>query len=48
LSVAWPFFVFSICFLEWEKISKRRAIVVTALLHTCQNLLPAIALLVGI
>ena len=44
LIVAWPFFVFSVCFLEWEKKSKGRAIVVTALVHTCQNLLPAIAL----
>jgi hypothetical protein len=47
LIVAWPFFVFSICFLEWEKISKGRAIVVTALVHTCQNLLPAVALVVS-
>jgi hypothetical protein len=47
LSVAWPFFVFSVCFLEWEKRSKGRAIVVTALVHTCQNIIPAIAVVVG-
>lgn len=45
LGVLWPFFVFSICFLEWEKKSKRRAIGVTALVHTGQNLLPVMAIL---
>jgi len=43
LGVAWPFFIFSLCFLAWEKKSIGKAIVVTALLHTCQNLLAEIA-----
>jgi hypothetical protein len=47
LIVAWPFFIFSVCFLEWEKKSKGRAIVVTALVHTCQNIIPAIAVVVS-
>jgi hypothetical protein len=33
----WLFFVLSFCFLEWAKKSKGRAIVVTALVHTCHN-----------
>lgn len=45
LVVAWPFFVFSICFLAWEKKSRVRAILATGLTHTCQNILPVIALL---
>jgi len=44
LVVAWPFFVFSVCFLEWRKKSTARAIVATALVHMGQNVLPAIAL----
>ena len=44
LVVVWPFFVFSTCFLEWEKKSTGRAIVATALVHMCQNALPALAL----
>lgn len=47
LVVVWPFFVFSICFLEWRKRSRGMAIVATALVHTGQNLLPALALLAG-
>ena len=43
--VFWPFFVFSFCFLQWEKKSKLKAIIATGLTHTCQNILPAIALL---
>lgn len=41
LAVAWPFFVFSLCFLEWKKVSMGKAIAVTALVHTCQNLVPS-------
>lgn len=37
LPAAWLFFVFSLCFLEWEKKSKAKAIKVTALIHMCQN-----------
>ena len=43
--VLWPFFVFAVCFLEWEKKSTGRAIVVTASVHMGQNLLPALAVL---
>ena len=43
--IVWPFFVFSVGFLEWEKKSKGVAIVVTALVHTCQNIIPAVAVL---
>jgi hypothetical protein len=42
LAVFWPFFVFSVCFLEWEKKSEGKAIVATALVHACQNMLPAV------
>jgi hypothetical protein len=46
LVVAWPFFVFSVCFLEWEKnTTTGRAIVATALVHMCQNSLPVLALI---
>ena len=47
LIVVWPFFVFSTCFLEWEKKSKGKAIAATSLVHTCQNILPAIAIFVS-
>lgn len=43
LSAFWPFFVFSLCFLEWEKKSKAEAIIVTALVHMCQNAPPELA-----
>lgn len=42
--IVWPFFVFSLCFLEWRRISIRKAILATGLTHTCQNILPAMAL----
>lgn len=41
LTIFWPFFVFSVCFLEWEKKSTTKAIIVTALVHMCQNMMPA-------
>lgn len=44
LVVAWPFFIFSLCFLAWEKKSAGRAIIATAVIHMCQNALPAFAL----
>ena len=47
LIIAWPFFIFSVCFLEWEKKSKIKAIVVTALVHTCQNAIPVIAVVLS-
>ena len=43
--IAWPFFVFSVCFLAWGEKSRKRAIVATALTHTFQNVLPTIGLL---
>lgn len=46
LTVCWPFFIFSIAFLEWEKKSLLRAVIVTALIHTCQNLVPVILFLI--
>jgi hypothetical protein len=45
LAIFWPFFVFSTCFIEWRKRSRLKAIAATALVHTFQNTLPAIALL---
>jgi hypothetical protein len=42
LAVIWMFFVFSLCFLEWEKKSKSKAIIVTASVHMCQNAVPAL------
>jgi hypothetical protein len=36
LLIAWPSFVLSLCFLEWKKKSNARAIIVTALVLTCQ------------
>jgi hypothetical protein len=41
LSVFVPFFVFSMCFVSWDAISRKRAIITTALLHSAYNLLPA-------
>ncbi len=46
LTITWAFFVFSICFMEWEKKSKLTGIGVTALLHMTHNLVPACALIV--
>jgi len=42
ITTAWGFFIFSVCFLEWEKKSTGRAIIVTASVHMCQNAVPAI------
>jgi hypothetical protein len=44
LTVLWPFFVFSLCFLEWQKKSTTKAVTVTALIHTGQNLAPVLLL----
>jgi hypothetical protein len=43
-AVTWPFFVFSLCFLEWEKKSRGNAIKVTAMVHMCHNMVPALVL----
>lgn len=45
LVVAWPFFVFSVCFLAWQRRSRKLAIIVTSLIHTFHNLLPAVVLI---
>lgn len=47
-AVAWPFFVFSLCFLEWQSKSTLTAIGVTAILHGCHNLVPTLALALAI
>ncbi len=44
LTVLWPFFVDSVCFLEWQKKSLSRAITVTALIHGFHNLVAMIPL----
>lgn len=38
LTATWGFFVFSLCFLEWEKKSRYAAILVTGSVHTVNNL----------
>lgn len=43
LVVAWPFFVFSLAYLAWRRISWTKAILVAAGIHALHNLLPAIA-----
>jgi hypothetical protein len=42
----WAFFVYSLCFLEWEKKSKGKAIVVTAIVHTLENVVPAACIVI--
>jgi hypothetical protein len=37
VATTWSFLILSLCFLEWYKKSKWRAIVVTALVHTLHN-----------
>lgn len=41
--IAWPFFVFSMVFVEWKKRSIAMALLVTALTHSVHNLIPVIA-----
>jgi hypothetical protein len=45
LSVLFPFFVFSTCFLAWEKRSRWHAVAITFFVHSLHNLLPATAIL---
>lgn len=47
LTVAWPFFVFTVCFLAWERRSRWEALLVTALVHALHNAVPALALVAG-
>ena len=44
-SVVWPFFVFSICFLEWKRKSIGHAIAATGLTHMFQNAIPTVILI---
>lgn len=46
LAVTWVFFVLSLSFMEWWKKSKTKAICAAALIHTCQNSVAFIALLI--
>lgn len=46
LTVTWVFFIMSLCFLEWEKKSRKMAIRVTALIHMCQNGVAFIVMLI--
>lgn len=45
LTIIWSFFIFSICFLAWERESRNKAIIVTALVHMFYNIVPTIAIL---
>jgi hypothetical protein len=45
LGIFWPFLIFSLCYLTWETKSRKHAIGMTALLHACHNLLPALAII---
>lgn len=44
-SVVWAFFVFSLSFLVWDQKSRKHAILVTTSIHMCQNLIPALAII---
>ncbi len=48
LTTWWPFVVFSLCFMAWQKKSVGRAITVTALVHTCHNALAIVFVLLPI
>ena len=45
LGVLWPFFVFSCSYLAWRQRAWWRAIFVTSCVHTFQNLLPVIVVI---
>jgi hypothetical protein len=48
VAATWAFLILSLCFLEWRKKSRRRAIAVTALVHTCTNGLVFVIVLVAV
>lgn len=48
LGIFWPFLIFSICYLSWEKRSWKHAFGMTWLLHALHNLLPGIVLLIDL
>ena len=45
LTIFWPFFVFSCCYLAWRRVSWWRAVWMTTLVHMLQNLLPGLVVL---
>ena len=47
LCIVWSFYIFSVSFLEWRKVSKWKAISVTATIHMLQNTIPATMMLTG-
>lgn len=47
LGVFWPFFLFSICYLNWEKRSRSHGFLMTAAFHALHNLFLASLLLLG-
>ncbi len=48
VATTWGFLILSLCFLEWRKKSRRRAIAVTALVHTCTNGLVFVVVLTAV
>jgi hypothetical protein len=47
ISIAWPFLLFSVCYLNWEKRSRSHAFLMTAAFHGLHNLFLALLLFVG-
>jgi hypothetical protein len=43
LIVFWGFVVLSLSFVEWQRRSTKKAIAVTACIHMCHNIIPAMA-----
>ena len=46
VTVYWPFFVFSYAYLAWREHGWWKAIGIATAIHACQNVLPAIAIVV--
>ena len=46
VTVYWPFFVFSYAYLAWRKHGWWKAISIATAIHACQNILPAVAVVV--
>lgn len=47
LGIAWPFLLFSVCYLNWEKRSRSHAFLMTAAFHGLHNSFLALLLLLG-
>ncbi|HLP25454.1 MAG TPA: hypothetical protein VK477_07245, partial [Acidobacteriota bacterium] len=47
VGIAWPFLLFSVCYLNWEKRSRSHAFLMTAAFHGLHNLVLALLLLLG-